>query len=56
VLEDVSRTTGVDQQDLGGREGGQRRWAKKVIELAQTGDCDLLRLKELTIKAFGGSN
>jgi hypothetical protein len=26
--------------------------AKKVIELAQTGDCDPLRLKELTLKAF----
>lgn len=26
--------------------------AKKVIEIAQAGDCDALRLKELTLMAF----
>jgi len=50
VLEDVLRTIGaVDRQDP-----FAEKVAKKVIELAQTGDCDPLRLKELTLKAFGG--
>ena len=50
VFEDVSRTIGV----VDGQDPMAEKVAKKVIELAQTGDCDLLRLKELTLKAFGG--
>jgi hypothetical protein len=48
VFEDVLRTIGgVNRQDP-----LAEKIAKKVIELAQTGDCDPLRLKELTLKAF----
>jgi hypothetical protein len=48
VFEDVLRTIGgVNRQDP-----LAEKVAKKVIELAQTGDCDPLRLKELTLKAF----
>ena len=51
VFEDVLRTIGlVDRQDL-----LAEKVAKKVIELAQTRDCDYLRLKELTLSAFGGN-
>jgi hypothetical protein len=49
VFEDVLRTLGlVDRHDP-----FAEKVAKKVIELAQTGDCDPLRLKELTLQAFG---
>src|SRR5438094_2344539 len=49
VVEDVLRTIGgVSRQDP-----LAEKVAKKVIELAQAGDCDSLRLKELTLKAFG---
>jgi hypothetical protein len=48
VFEDVLRTIGgVNRQDP-----LAEKVAKKVIELAQTGDCDPLRLRELTLKAF----
>jgi hypothetical protein len=48
VFEDVLRTIGgVNRQDP-----LAEKVAKKVIELAQTGDCDPLRLKELTLEAF----
>jgi len=48
VFEDVLRTIGgVNRQ-----EPLAERVAKKVIELAQSGDCDCLRLKELTLQAF----
>jgi len=48
VLEDVLRTIGgVKRQDP-----LAEKVAKKVIELAQSGDCDRLRLKELTLEAF----
>jgi hypothetical protein len=47
VFEDVLRTIGVNRQDP-----LAEKVAKKVIELAQSGDCDDLRLKELTLEAF----
>ena len=48
VFEHVLRTIGlVDRQDP-----LAEKVAKKVIEIAQTGDCDPLRLKELTLRAF----
>jgi hypothetical protein len=48
VFEDVLRTIGgVNRQDP-----LAEKVAKKVIEIAQAGDCDALRLKELTLKAF----
>ena|SRR5215510_15940293 len=48
VFEDVLRTIGgVTRQDP-----LAERVAKKVIEIAQSGDCDPLRLKELALKAF----
>jgi hypothetical protein len=48
VFEDVLRTIGgINRQDP-----LAEKVAKKVIEIAQTGDCDALRLKELTLRAF----
>ena len=48
VVEDVLRTIGgVSRQDPLAEQV-----AKKVIEFAQAGDCDSLRLKELALKAF----
>jgi len=47
VFEDVLRMIGVNRQDP-----LAEKVAKKVIELAQSGDCDDLRLKELTLEAF----
>jgi hypothetical protein len=48
VVEEVLRTIGgVSRQDPLAEQV-----AKKVIEFAQAGDCDSLRLKELALKAF----
>ena len=48
VVEDVLRTIGgVSRQDP-----LAEKIAKKVIEFAQSGDCDSLRLRELALKAF----
>ena len=51
VFEEVLHTIGVVNR----QDAVAEKVAKKVIELAQTGDCDYLRLKELTLSAFGGN-
>jgi hypothetical protein len=51
VLEDVLQTLGlVDRQDP-----LTEMVARKVIELAQTGERDPVRLKQLTLEALGGN-
>ena len=48
VVDDVLRTIGgISRQDPLAEQV-----ARKVIEFAQAGDCDSLRLKELALKAF----
>src|SRR5207249_5899667 len=51
VFEDVLQTLGlVDRQDP-----LTEMVARKVIELAQTGERDPVRLRQLTLEAFGGN-